>query len=81
MIIIKKNIPDEVISVIYFDSSIQKYYTKRFLVENTDKKQQFLSGCSFRKKGKWRSFFRCFYWRVLHCSGEYRIYRQTTSEL
>jgi len=42
MILIKKYDPDQVITAIYFDNSIQKYYTKRFLVENTEKRQDFL---------------------------------------
>ncbi len=43
MIFIEKYDPDQVITAIYFDDSIQKYYAKRFLVENTEKRQDFLS--------------------------------------
>jgi len=43
MILIKKYDPGQVITAIYYDTSIQKYYVKRFLVENTEKRQDFLT--------------------------------------
>lgn len=43
MIIIKKYVPEEVITVIYFDDKVQKHYVKRFLVDNTEKRQDFIN--------------------------------------
>lgn len=42
MIYIHKYDPEQVLTAIYFDAGIQKYYVKRFLVENTEKRQEFL---------------------------------------
>lgn len=43
MILIKKYDPEEIITAIYFDNTIGKYYAKRFLVDNTEKKQSFIA--------------------------------------
>ncbi len=42
MIIIEKYNPEKVISVVYYDGEIQKPYVKRFQIEESDKKQDFL---------------------------------------
>jgi len=42
MIIIEKYNPDKIISVVYYDGEIQKAYIKRFQIEESDKKQDFL---------------------------------------
>ena len=43
MIVIEKWIPKKPISVIYFDGQKEKYYVKRFLIENEDKEELFIS--------------------------------------
>ena len=43
MIVLEKFNPKKPISAIYWDSSKQKYYVKRFLVEPSDKKVSFIS--------------------------------------
>ncbi len=42
MIIIEKYNPEKVISAIYYDGEVQKPYVKRFQIEESDKKQDFL---------------------------------------
>lgn len=42
MLIIEKYNPDKIISAIYYDGEIQKAYIKRFQIEESDKKQDFL---------------------------------------
>ncbi len=42
MLIIEKYNPEKIISLIYYDGEIQKAYIKRFQIEETDKKQDFL---------------------------------------
>ncbi len=42
MLIIEKYNPEKIISVIYYDGEIQKAYVKRFQIEESDKKQDFL---------------------------------------
>jgi len=43
MIILEKWIPKKPISAIYFDGEKEKYYVKRFLIENEDKEEVFIS--------------------------------------
>ncbi len=43
MIIIEKWDPEKPISAIYFDSEKERFYVKRFLVEDSDKKELFIS--------------------------------------
>jgi len=43
MIIIEKYNPEKIISAVYYDGETQKSYVKRFLIEESDKKQDFLS--------------------------------------
>jgi topoisomerase-4 subunit A len=42
MVILEKYNPDKIISVVYYDGEIQKAYIKRFQIEESDKKQDFL---------------------------------------
>ncbi len=42
MVIIEKYNPEKIISVVYYDGEIQKTYIKRFQIEESDKKQDFL---------------------------------------
>ncbi len=42
MVIIEKYNPEKIISVIYYDGETQKPYIKRFQIEESDKKQDFL---------------------------------------
>ncbi len=42
MLIIEKYNPEKIISVVYYDGEIQKPYIKRFQIEESDKKQDFL---------------------------------------
>ncbi len=42
VLIIEKFNPNKIITAVYFDGESQKYYVKRFQVEDTDKKQSFL---------------------------------------
>jgi len=43
MIVLEKWIPSKPISVIYFDGEKQKHYVKRFLIENENKEEIFIS--------------------------------------
>ena len=43
MIVMEKWIPKKPISAIYFDGEKEKYYVKRFLIENEDKEEVFIS--------------------------------------
>ncbi|OIQ29141.1 MAG: DNA topoisomerase IV [Bacteroidetes bacterium MedPE-SWsnd-G2] len=43
MIVLEKWVPNKPISAIYFDGDKEKYYVKRFLVENENKEEQFIS--------------------------------------
>ena len=43
MIILEKWIPKKPLSVIYFDSKKEKYYAKRFIVENENREEVFIS--------------------------------------
>ncbi len=43
MIVLEKWIPNKPISAIYFDGDKQKYYVKRFLIENNGKEESFIS--------------------------------------
>ena len=42
MIIIEKYNSEKIISVVYYDGEVQKPYIKRFQIEESDKKQDFL---------------------------------------
>ncbi len=43
MIVLEKWEPNKPISAIYFDGEKEKYYVKRFLIETTEKEEQFIS--------------------------------------
>jgi topoisomerase-4 subunit A len=43
MIILEKWMPSKPISVVYFDGAKEKYFVKRFLVENENKEEVFIS--------------------------------------
>ena len=43
MIVLEKWIPKKPLSVVYFDSKKEKYFAKRFLVENENKEEMFIS--------------------------------------
>ena len=43
MIVLEKWIPSKPISVVYFDGAKEKYFVKRFLVENENKEEVFIS--------------------------------------
>ncbi|WP_034059007.1 DNA gyrase/topoisomerase IV subunit A [Lacinutrix jangbogonensis] len=43
MIVLEKWIPKKPISAIYFDGDKEKYYVKRFLIENEDKEESFIT--------------------------------------
>ena len=43
MIVLEKWIPKKPISAIYFDGEKERYYVKRFLIETTDKEEEFIS--------------------------------------
>ncbi|WP_452224524.1 DNA gyrase/topoisomerase IV subunit A [Lacinutrix chionoecetis] len=43
MIVMEKWLPKKPISAIYFDGEKEKYYVKRFLIENEDKEESFIS--------------------------------------
>ena len=43
MIVLEKWIPNKPISVIYFDGEKEKYYVKRFLIENENREDMFIS--------------------------------------
>jgi len=43
MIVMEKWIPKKPVSAIYFDGEKEKYYVKRFLIENEDKEELFIS--------------------------------------
>lgn len=43
MIILEKWKPNKPISAIYWDGEKERYYVKRFLIENSDKEEQFIS--------------------------------------
>ncbi len=43
MIVLEKWIPEKPISAIYFDGDKGKYYGKRFVIENSNKEEQFIS--------------------------------------
>jgi topoisomerase-4 subunit A len=42
LMIIEKFNPEKIISAVYYDGEVQKPYVKRFLIEESDKKQDFL---------------------------------------
>ncbi|WP_452596535.1 DNA gyrase/topoisomerase IV subunit A, partial [Pontimicrobium sp. MEBiC01747] len=44
MIVMEKWIPKKPISAIYFDGEKEKYYVKRFLIENESKEESFITG-------------------------------------
>ena len=46
MIVLEKWIPSKPISVVYFDGAKEKYFVKRFLVENENKEEVFISSHS-----------------------------------
>ena len=46
MIVIEKWIPSKPISAIYFDGQKEKYYVKRFLIENENREDKFISNHS-----------------------------------
>lgn len=43
MIVLEKWVPNKPISAIYFDGEKERYYIKRFLIENVDKEEGFIS--------------------------------------
>ncbi len=43
MIVLEKWVPNKPISAIYFDGAKEKYYVKRFLIENENKEEVFIS--------------------------------------
>ena len=43
MIVLEKWIPNKPVSAIYFDGDKERYYVKRFLIENENKEEQFIS--------------------------------------
>ena len=43
MIILEKWIPKKPLSVVYFDSNKEKYFAKRFIVENENREEVFIS--------------------------------------
>ena len=44
MIVLEKWVPKKPISAIYFDGEKERYYVKRFLIENEGKEESFISG-------------------------------------
>ena len=43
MIILEKWIPKKPLSVVYFDSKKEKYFAKRFIIENENREEVFIS--------------------------------------
>ncbi len=43
MIVLEKWIPNKPISVVYFDGEKQRYYVKRFMIDNPNKEESFIS--------------------------------------